>query len=233
MPAEILDDIKDIATKRPDLSADEWLIVEKAAAYYKALLKPEVRQELEVEYSQRYADYEVASQAQMKTMVAEKFDEWKASQAPLDSSDLKKLLSQEYESFELRVLDTEKKTTRSFRIRELPKAVEVRFVDLARKMIVPYMEHKSWAEFTAKFDESFASKIVAILELVPNSLDLLCEICAIALDPFKEENIDAAWVGANLSLRKIQAIIILQIEANKYRDFFLYGFRWFQSLKVA
>lgn len=233
MAEQIMEEVKDIAATRPDLTAEEWLIVEKAAPYYKALLKPEVRQELEVEFTKKLAEIQAESQAQTKELVREKFEEWRKSQEPLGANDLKKLLSQEYETYELKVLDPETKQSRVFTIRELPKSIEARFIDILRRAILPLLEQHQWQEFISKWDSSLAEKVQAILDMVPNSLDLMCEIAAISLDPFKTEKIDAKWVADNLSLKRIQAVIFVQVDVNKYRDFFSTGFRWFQTLKAA
>jgi hypothetical protein len=233
MAEEIIEEIKEIVIQRPDLTPEEWLIVEKAAPYYKALLKPEVRQELEVEFAKKLAAIQAQMTEDTKQMVQERFDEWRKSQEPLGTADLKKLLSQEYATYEMTVFDMEQKKQRVFTIRELPKSVEARFIDILRRAIVPLLEEKQWKEFVTRFDSSFAEKIQAILDMVPNSLDLLCELVAICLDPFKTDGIDGKWVADNLSLKRIQAVIFVQVDANKYRDFFLQGFRWYQTLRAA
>lgn len=225
----VLQDIADIKISRPDLTQDEWEIVEKAATYYKALTKPEVRQELELEYAAKYDEFVSSANQQTKDLVAAKFEEWKKAQEPLNADELKKLVSQEYEEVPVRINSAD--GVRTFTIREVPKSVEKRFVNLARKTIVPLLEEKALAKFKWNFDSSMGEKINSILSLIPNGLDVMADLCAICLDPFeKEKDINGAWVSANISSTRIEAIILLQFEVNKYRDFFFHGLKLFQTL---
>ena len=225
----VLQDIADIKISRPDLSVKEWEIVEKAADYYKALIKPEVRQELELKYASMYDEFVSTANQQTKDLVAAKFEEWKKSQEPLNAEELKKLVSQEYIEIPVRIPSED--GVKTFILRELPKSVEKRFVNLARKTIVPLLEEKSLAKFKWDFDSSMSDKINSLLGLVPNGLDVMADLCAICLDPFeKDKTIDGAWVSQNLSSARIEAVILLQFEVNKYRDFFFHGLKLFRSL---
>lgn len=225
----VLQDIAEIKISRPELTPDEWVIVEKAAEYYKALLKPEVRQELEVTYAAQYDKFTSEANIKVREQVSIKFDEWKKAQEPLDAGELKKLLSQEYEEITFPILTDN--GARSFTIRELPKSIEKRFITLAQKTVVPLMEEKALANFRWTMDSTMADKINEILRLIPNGLDLLADIAAICLDPFeKDKTINGKWVSNNIGSARIEAIVLLQFEVNKYRDFFLHGFRLFQNL---
>lgn len=221
--------IVDIAASRPELTADQWEIVEKASPYYKALLKPEVLQELELDYAKKYEAFVDKANSDAKVAIAAKFEEWKKTQDPIDSTELKKLISQEYEEFSLPV-PTES-GTRNFVIREMPKAVETRLVKLAQRSLLPMLENKFLLDFKWSAINTVPEKLNSLLGLIPNSLDVMAEICAVCLDPYeKDKDINAAWVSDHLSTARIQAVVLLQFEMNKYRDFFLSAFRLFQNL---
>ena len=225
----VLQDLADIALSRPTLSQKQWEIVENASPYYKALLKPEVRQELEAEYATKYDEFVLGANQATKDAVAAKFEEWKKSQEPLNTEELKKLISQEYEEIQVKIPSED--GVKLFTIREVPKSVEKRLVALAKNTLVPLLEEKALANFKWSFDSSMSEKINTLLGLVPNSLDVLASICAICLDPFeKDKDINPQWVSEHLSTARIQAIVLLQFEVNKYRDFFLHAFRLFQNL---
>lgn len=225
----VLQDIVDIKIARPELTAEQWEIVEKASPYYKALLKPEVRQDMELEYSSKYDAFVAEARANTQAAVQAKFEEWKKAQEPLNTEELKKLISQEYEDIDVPVKVRDE--VKHFTIRELPKSVEKRFVAVAQKALLPLLQEKALAEFKWDFSDSMASKITSILNLIPNGLDVLADLCAVCLDPFeKNKEINGTWVSDNISSSKIQAIVLLQFEVNKYRDFFLSAFRLFQNL---
>jgi hypothetical protein len=226
----VLQDIADIKLSRPDLTAEQWEAVEKAAPYYKALLRPEVRQEMEVDYAGKYDEFVSKARVETQQAVAAKFEEWKKTQEPLNTDELKKLLSQEYIDIKFDI-PTEEGGTKHFVIRELPKSVEKRFIAVVKRTLLPLLEERALAGFKWGFDSTMADKINAILDLVPNSMDMAAEIAAVCLDPLeKDKTITADWVSSHLSMSKIQAVVLLQFEANKYRDFFLHGLRLFQSL---
>lgn len=222
--------VADIASTRPDLTADEWLVVEKASTYYKALLKPEVLQELEIEYAKKYDAFVDQARKDAQVAIQENFDKWKKSQEPLNTEELKKLISQDYEEFKVPLTDSDG-NTRFFTIRELPKAVEMRLVKLAQRTLEPLFADKSLADFKWRATDSIPEKVNSLLGLIPNSLDVMAEICTICLDPYeKDSTITGKWVSENISTARIQAIVLLQFEVNKYRDFFYSAFRLFQHL---
>src|ERR1700744_2445758 len=90
-----LRDIVEIAEERPNLSQDEWDIVTKALPYIKAQLKPEVRQDLEVEYAKKMAAELENLKIENKRIIDEQFAAMKKAQEPLGEDEVKKLLSQE------------------------------------------------------------------------------------------------------------------------------------------
>ena len=226
----VLQDVADIALSRPDFTPEQWELVEKAAPYYKALLKPEVRQALELEYAAKYDQFVDTARQETQVAVNAKFEEWKKASQPIATDDLKKLISQEYEEISVPI-KLEAGGIKHCVIRELPKAVEKRFINVLKKALVPLLEEKALANFKWDLSDSMASKINTIIDMIPNGLDVMAEICAVCLDPFeKDKDINGAWVSSNMSTARIQAVVLLQFEANKYRDFFLSGFRLFQNL---
>src|SRR5437868_5929968 len=91
-----LNDIEEIATVRPELSQEQWEVVNRddVIAWIKSMLKPEVRKDLEVAYAKSQVEFEAAMRAEMQKAIKERMDEWQKEQAPLSQDELQKLLNQ-------------------------------------------------------------------------------------------------------------------------------------------
>lgn len=225
-----LQDIEAIIDTKPELTIEEWQIVEKASDWVKTMLRPEVRTELEAEYAQKQREFQETLRTETQALIANNMDEWRKSQEPLGPDDLAKLLNQEYVEFPLKLKIKGEETKRTFTICELPQEAEIKFVKIIQKNIIPLVQQVNAAEWT--LDGSILEQIQGIMQNLPTALDFAAELTAICLDPWGEDtSIDKVWVTKNISVYRIGAIVAAQFEANKYRDFFSGGFRAFQSLK--
>jgi hypothetical protein len=114
----------------------------------------------------------------------------------------------------------------------LPYDVEKRFIKAAQGFLIPLLEEINAADW--KLDGSLLQQLSSMLEKSSVAFDAATEIVAICLNPWEEDNLKyltKGWVGQNCSIPRLSAILMAQAEANKYRDFFLNGFRSFRSLK--
>lgn len=226
-----LQDIAAIAESRPDLTADQWEVVDKASEWLKATMRPTVRLELEEEYLKKYDEFRTelreASQVQIKKLM----EEWKASQEPLSQKDLQKLLNQEYQTFDvpLVVRSGVKRNTvkRQFTLVELPQEFENRFVSILKDRIIPILEKLNSAQFS--FDANWTVSLQKAIDTFPDVLQTVSELVAICLNPWgDEEDITAEWVRRNISSIRQVRIVRGQVEVNKYRDFFSKDFQLFR-----
>lgn len=159
----------------------------------------------------------------MQEGVTKAFDEWKAEQAPPTPEDIQKLLSQEYETFNLPVVyadeDGETKNE-AFVIRELPQAAEKKFYRQFKSRVLDKVS------MLAAFDQEnmnakFEDKLKAIIEIVDDGFDVLSEAVAIILNPFgKKSHITTQWVQENISSDRQWRILEAQIHVNRLKDFF-------------
>jgi hypothetical protein len=228
MADEVLKDIESIVVDRPDLNAEEWDIVAKARDWMKATLRPEVRQELDVEYAKKNDEFQEELRKQTTETVNQRMEEWKANQKPLDKEEISILLAKEYIEFSVHIRVRGEDSARNFTIIELPMEAEERFMKVINSKLVSLLEKVNASEW--KLDGSIAEKLQGLLENIPEAMEGAKEIVAICLDPWQEsKDINPDWVKKNLSIYRISNIIIAQVEANKYRDFFSNGFRLSRS----
>jgi hypothetical protein len=136
---------------------------------------------------------------------------------PPTPEELEKLLSQEYATFTIEVIQR-KGQKKQFTIRELPQATEMKFMRVIQNTLVPRLKELASVEWTNT--SSVAEKMQRIIDIIPEAMDMLAECCAIALDPYSEEGITKEWVQLNLSSFRIMSIIEAQVTAGKFRDFF-------------
>lgn len=232
-----LKDIQEILELKPDLNEEEVKLAVKMRPQLQAMLRPGVRTELEAEYSKRFADFQQTTIQQSREAVQNAIKEWKDDQKPLTGEEIGTLLSQDYIQF-----------TTNFKIRkgkdmidvhlnlvELPQEQEERFLKVLKTRFIPMMQGLVAAEFKLELDTSAVEKLSSLVQAMPAVLGVLSEIVAICLDPFGDiieyGKIDEKWVKRNLSTHRILAIIVGQMEVQRYRDFFLNGFRLSKSLQ--
>lgn len=229
-----LQDVVDMVNERPNLTQEEWEIVNKAVPYLKAQIRPEVRTELEVEYAKKMSDELDNLKTINKKHIDEQFEALKKSQEPMGEDELAKLLSQKYIEFPvpLRVPNGDgSRIVKEFIICEQPSLVEEKFFKLLKKALIPVLQERESISF--KLDSgSLIEKIQTVLDASEAALELGSSLVALCLDPWEEDkNINSQWVRKNLSTQRQAGIILAQFECNKYRDFFSQGFRSFLKLR--
>lgn len=241
MPVEIqegpLKDIQDILTLKPDLTEDEVKVAVKLRPQLIAMMKPEVRAELEASYAKKFADYQTETITQSRKAVQDAIKEWKDDQKPLTPEEIGTLLSQDYIQFDtnFKIRKGKEMVDVHFNLVELPQEQEERFLKVLKTRFIPLMQSLVGSEFKLELDTSAVDKLQSLIQAMPPVLGVLAEIVAICLDPFGEiteyGKINEAWVKRNLSSHRILAILVGQMEVQRYRDFFLNGFRLSKSLQ--
>lgn len=223
-----LSDVAEIVSTRIDLSVEEKALADKITPHLKAILKPEVRQELEVDYIKNRKDFEEQLTADTKKTIEEQIKSWKKEQAPLTKEEIGTLLQQEYSqfTFSLKLKDDK---MREFTLVELPQASEIRFLKVLRDKGVPALKDLVNADF--KLDGDPVDQLEELLTTSEVVLNVAQELVMIALDPWGGNNITKTWIEENLSSYRVLCIILGQIEVNKYRDFFSHGSRLSKTIR--
>lgn len=221
-----LQDIKEIVESRPDLTPTEWDAANKAAPWIKATLRPEVRAELEDEYSQLLADARLRDEERIKETIKTSMQAWKDEQEPLAQEDLQKLLTQEYITFNVKVMERGG-NLRDFTLVELSQEVESKFVTLMQKHLLPVIETMNSLDF--RLQANWSKSLQTMLESFPQVMDVAAELVAVCLNPWGDaSDVDGAWVKKSLATHRIVKILIAQQEVNRYRDFFSNDFQLFR-----
>lgn len=227
---DALQDIAAVEVAKPDLTPEEWDVVAKAKDYIKAIVRPEVRSELEAVYVKDKEEFIETLRKSNEQLISERLEEWKKSQTPLEKDEISKLLSKEYIEFPVEIRQRNSDgtfTLRKFQIVELPMESEDKFVKIFQSTLVKFLEKINANDW--KLDGSIAERLQGILDNFPEVMRVAVELAAVSLNPWGESDVDVTWVRRNMSSFRIAALIVLQMEANKYRDFFSYGFRLSRS----
>jgi hypothetical protein len=215
----------------PELTQEEWAIVEKAKPWLMSTLKPDVLKELDSKYEKREEEWRALTTRETQKQIEETMEKWKEAQKPLSPDEINILLSQKYTDFTFTTpVSKHNKEEKTFNLVELPYAVEERYIDIAEKQLIPLIEELSSIEF--RMTGEVAEELQIALRKVPQAMKVALELVAVILDPWQEhEDITPNWVMNNLSLSRISTILLAQSEANRYRDFFLNGSQLFQMFR--
>lgn len=160
---------------------------------------------------------------QNNRMMADEVEKIRASIKPPDPKQLEQLLSQEYGEMEFKIKTRKKDETRTFVLREMPQLAEKRFFKMIADKIVPHIKELAAVEWAAA--ASRAEQVQRMLEIIPDGLDTLAECCAICLDPYEEDSVDAKWVQLNMGSNRIVTVIEAQLTVSKMRDFISSAYR--------
>jgi hypothetical protein len=228
-----LQDAKDILELKPTFTDEEKPIAERLRPQLRAIMRSEIRTELEASYIKKQKAFEDEITKASREAVQIAIANWKDEQKPLDKDEISTLLSQEYMMFEAPFNLRDGRTAR-FNLVELPQAVEAKFLKTLRTRFVPLLKANAAAGFKMELNSSTAEKLQSLIEAIPEVLDVLAELVAICLDPWEENKeygeINEHWVKKHMATHRILAVIIGQMEVQRYRDFFLNGFRLSKSL---
>ncbi len=196
-------------------------------------LEEKLRETLEAEYAAKLQAQvnEIAARMteENKKAVNDALEKMRKDMQPPAAGDMQKMLDQEYLEFKIEIqvgTETEKRT---FVIRELPQSIEKKMFKQIRTTLLPFASEL--AAMSMNLMEGDASKkIIQLINTFEPILDVMTELCAISLDPFGDDSIDAEWVREHLSSNRIAQIVTVQAQANRLRDFFSL---LFQGSKLA
>ncbi len=194
-------------------------------------LTAKIASEADVRYGQMYRDKITEMQGMQQEALKKAIDEMREVAKPLDDKELQMLLSQEYTTFpvKLAVGDAE----RTFTIRELTGTAEKKIIKTIQGTIAPIMKAMSSAEWTKLSGASQADVVTHVVGLVPEAMTTLYVCVATALNPTGvDADITGEWVEKNLGMNRCVLILLAQISACRYRDFFSLGFRLFQQSRM-
>jgi hypothetical protein len=159
-------------------------------------------------------------------MIQAEVNRIRESTKPPDLKQIEQLLNQEYVEVKFQSFG------KDLVIRELPQAAETKFIKIIQVKLMPKMQQFTSIEWTNT--DSVAEKVQRAVEVIPDALDAMADIVAIALNPFsKDPDITAEWVRENFSSYRLGMIIQAQVEAGKMRDFILQLFRAVPSRMTA
>ena len=191
-------------------------------------LEKKIREELEVEYNARLEsqvkDISDKLQENNQKIMTEAVEKIRKEMAPPSSSDVQKLLEQEYEEFTVEVLGRNKQT-KVFTIKELPQKVEKKIYKKIRDVLVPFSTELAAISMNL-LEGDGAKKIVQIMNTFEPMLEVMLGIATICLNPYGEDpDVTEDWVAENLSSTRIAKVVTAQIEGKRMRDFFSLLFR--------
>lgn len=157
--------------------------------------------------------------ASNKAMMTAEIDKLRKANEPLKPEELEKLVNQEYLEFKISLPKHRDRSAREFVIRELPIKVEKKLVNTLKKTLGSVIKDMSRLNWTTEM--SNLERITELIDMVPGALDTIADCAAVCLNPFDEDpDVDKEWVLDNLTTAKILAVLQLQAEANRWRDFF-------------
>jgi hypothetical protein len=179
-------------------------------------LTARIRAKAEAASAQALADKIVELQANNTRMMNDEVTKLRASLQPPDQKQIEQLLSQEYATMDVQVWDR-KHEKRSFTLRELPQSAEKKMFEIISVKVVPHLKELAAVEWAVS--ASNAERLEKVISIIPDGLDMLAQVCAICMDPYKEEGIDAEWIQNTMGSNRIINVIEAQMEISKLRDF--------------
>lgn len=204
----------------PDVELpEEWTPEEKAIAgkvlpfvARKANVLAEAKKGKELETT--LADIRRENEASIKKAI----DDMRKANEPLSSEEVGKLLNQEYLEFTIKLKASG--VEREFVIRELTVKKEKKVLDAIKKVLVVRL--KEIASIEWKTESSNIQKIMQLVEMIPDTLDVLADCCAVCLNPEGEDAaVDKEWVLENMNTFRMTAVLQAQAQASRWRDFIL------------
>lgn len=195
------------------------------------ILTAKIALEADVRYGREYRtkidEYTEANKTALRKAIADMQEVNK----PLDDAELAKLLGQEYGVFSVRLTVAEQLT--DFTVRELPVAAEKRLMLAIKSAIGPLLQAISADDWKSLAGASMLDRVTRLLDLVPETLSVLCRCVVICLDHTGSNPVvTAEWVENTMGLNRILMILTAQVSASRYRDFFSLGFRLFQQSRM-
>jgi hypothetical protein len=183
-----------------------------------------IRQELEGEFIKRFEEQMTRQKEANSKAIQDALDEIKKKATPLTPAEIETALNQEYVQFKMTLPVNGE--SRSFDLVELPIKVEKKFYKLIIEKLQPRLKELADLEGDNLLSGTIEDKAKTIIALLDPSMELLCEVTAMVLDPFgKDQSITADWVSETLPAWRIWNIVMAQININRVRDFFSVAFQ--------
>jgi hypothetical protein len=156
-------------------------------------------------------------QVEARAALAKELEQIRKANEPLSTAELTSLLSQEYLTVEVQ-LPVRKGSVRNFTICELTQVAEIKILRIMQQVLIPRLKELVSMEWGG---ESNADKIKTLLEAIPETIEMLAEIVAVALNPYDEDpEITKTWVQKNIGSARQMHIVEAQLVVGRYRDFF-------------
>lgn len=182
-----------------------------------------LQKEFEVRFAREIGDFKKELQARNDELIKNEIDSWRKEQEPPSQEDIKKLLSQEYMTFDVVLFipgEDEKAEQKTFVLWELPQTKEKEFLKKIRDQAIPIARSVGEVDFS-RVDDQAESKVLAVIDQIEPLMNLLSDAVVIALNPRgKLSYIDREWVQNNVSTQRQWAITMAQMEIQRLRDFF-------------
>ena len=200
-------------------------VAEDTQADFEVRLRKDLQKEYDSRLENEVLKISHRMQEENKKVIAEALENYRKQMVPPTENDIQKLLDQEYVEFKVKLRvpskgGEERYVDKTFTIKELPQKLEKKILKRAKDVMVPFSQDIAALSFKV-LEGDASEKLVQLMNTFEPFLDLMCDICAIVLNPYdEEEDIDTEWVKENVSSTRIFKILNAQFEVNKMRDFF-------------
>lgn len=212
-----------------DLSPEEAAVGAKLLPLLTAKISATVRAEYGAEYRTQFDALQAANTVEMRKAI----DGIRKAAEPLSKDEIGHLLSQEYGEFTVSLAGPGNATVQ-FTIRELPADAEKELTKAVRASVGPLLQVISSDEWASLAGASQLERFQKIIDLVPGAVDVLGACVATCLDPKKQHShVTGPWVTETLSLGRMFSILVAQITAGNYRDFFSLACRLYQQNRMT
>lgn len=187
-------------------------IPEEVAEFFKKMVRDELEKEFQAELDKVQADLTEANKVAIETALAD----YKKELKPPTDAELRKILSQEYLTFEVKVGRGDKEKT--FTIQELPLSKEKKILKIIKDKVIPKVKDLN---LLGTENQPLEQQAQTLFEVIDPAMDLLIEATVIVLNPYDEDpEVTTQWIEDNLSSVRIWNILTTQLEVNRMRDFF-------------
>lgn len=228
------DDVKNILAPEVDPAVNVLETEEERLVAAKILpkLSAKIAAEADLRANKRIDGFIAQLKADNAKAIEQTIEQIKKDAKPLEPGDVEKLLSQDYLTITVKVPTREKGKTKQleFVLSEQPQAVEQRFLKILKEKLVPYMKLLTSVDFKNATDMS--SKLQTVIDVVPEALDLMSELVAIALNPHNESEyafVTPEWVKNHMSSYRQFNVIMGQVSVSRIRDFFSAAYQGFPA----
>jgi len=198
--------------------AEGTVVADVSIEHIRAEIEREVKATYEAKFVRDIEEFKGKLRQENDAALKAVIDEFKASQTPPSEEDVRKLLTQEYLTFDVEVPWGEGK--KNFTIGELPQKIEKRFYKTFKEQIVSRASEIGAIAFNM-MEGDVAKKLTTIAEALDPTFDIMADAVVMILNPREQiKEINREWVQDNLSSYRQWNIIYAQFQVNRLRDFF-------------